>query len=535
MNGNERFREDGGAPALSREGDSHLGGRGDHELNRRALFANLRHELRTPLSAMLGYVEMLLEDVEDLGLADIVPDVERIRAEGKELLNLVNELLDPERLEGEELERDGEHFLFELCYRLRTPLNGVLGYAELLLETNAVTDCQDIGSHLMKIHGAATEFLLFVEQADGCHAKRPNTGEAVDKLSAGHALAEDALRSMRPSTGGMMHRPLEEAVVLVVDDYEMNREVVSSYLERCGSKVLAAADGEQALEVMDSQRVDLVLLDVMLPGLNGYSLLKQMKREKALRDIPVIMISALDEKESVLRCIEIGAEDYVIKPFDPALLRARLEACLDKRRTRDSELGEISRELDAKSHALADAAEKLESGCRRIEALEEEAQRMDALIQREARKGRQVSVRDILPIWGFGLILSLLFNAANPSGVPLVPECWSHPVPLTMSAEVARFKLEAREAVFVDARPAAYHQRGHIPGSLNIPLPLFEFVYVMKLAGLESEKEIIVYGRDFSRLHDRDVAVKLQSRGHTNVYVLEDFTSWKERGYPIEQ
>ena len=114
MNGNERIRENGRAPGFSRERDAPLCGQGDHELNTRAVFANLRHELRTPLSAMLGYAEMLLEDAEDQGLADIIPDAERIRTEGKQLLKLVNEFLDPDRLEGEEIERQGEHFLSEL-------------------------------------------------------------------------------------------------------------------------------------------------------------------------------------------------------------------------------------------------------------------------------------------------------------------------------------------------------------------------------------------------------------------------------------
>jgi DNA-binding response OmpR family regulator/rhodanese-related sulfurtransferase len=534
MNENERTREDGKAAKPFQEGDAPWRGTGDLDPTRRAFFVNLRHELRTPLSAILGYSEMLLEDAEELGLVDMIPDAGRIQAGGRQLLKLVNEFLDPERLDAGDVEREGERFLSEVCYRLRTPLNGVLGYTELLLETAEELDCQGVKSHLRKLHGAAAEFLAFVEQADGFPGNGRMAGGAEEKLSSGHALAEDVVNTMRASTGARTPGLLEKAVILVVDDYEMNREVLSNYLERCGCTVVVAEDGLEALYAMEAHEVDLVLLDIMLPGMNGYSLLKQMKRERSLRDIPVIMISALDERDSVLRCIEIGAEDYVIKPFEPDLLRARVEACLEKKKAHDSEVRELSRELDGKSHALEDAAEELEAGFRKIEVLEEKAQRMKSAIEREAERSRRVSVIDILLILGFGLVLSLLFNAANPGGVPLVPESWSYPIPPTAATEDARQKLDGQGAVFVDARPAAYYERGHIPGALNVTLPLFEFVYLMKFARLDPGKEIIVYGRDFSRLHDRDVALKFQSRGHTDVKVLDDFSTWKERGYPIE-
>ena len=88
---------------------------------------------------------------------------------------------------------------------------------------------------------------------------------------------------------------------------------------------------------------DLVLLDILMPDINGYQVLEQMKSDPELRHIPVIMISALDEIDSVVRCIEIGAEDYLSKPFDPVLLKARLGASLEKKRLRDREVVYLSR------------------------------------------------------------------------------------------------------------------------------------------------------------------------------------------------
>lgn len=125
--------------------------------------------------------------------------------------------------------------------------------------------------------------------------------------------------------------------VLVVDDNEMNRDLLSRRLQRQGHTVVVAANGVQAMEKVRSHPFDVVLLDIMMPELNGYEVLEQLKADPALRHIPVIMISALDDIESVVRCIELGAEDYLFKPFNPTLLGARIRACLEKKHLRDQE------------------------------------------------------------------------------------------------------------------------------------------------------------------------------------------------------
>ena len=124
--------------------------------------------------------------------------------------------------------------------------------------------------------------------------------------------------------------------LLLVDDNEDNRYTLTRRLQREGyTNLTAAIDGQQALEFLGARRFDLVLLDVMMPGLNGYEVLERMRADDRLRHIPVIMISALDEIESVIRCIALGAEDYLSKPFNPTLLRARVGASLEKKRLRD--------------------------------------------------------------------------------------------------------------------------------------------------------------------------------------------------------
>ncbi|HEY1365436.1 MAG TPA: response regulator [Xanthobacteraceae bacterium] len=136
-----------------------------------------------------------------------------------------------------------------------------------------------------------------------------------------------------------------EPALLVVDDVEDNRFALSRRLARLGYlNVTTAADGRQALDLLASRPFDLVLLDIMMPNVNGYEVLAQMKASGNLRHIPVIMISAVDEIDSVVRCIELGAEDYLPKPFNPTLLRARVGACLERKRLFD-EVGARTREL----------------------------------------------------------------------------------------------------------------------------------------------------------------------------------------------
>jgi adenylate cyclase len=127
------------------------------------------------------------------------------------------------------------------------------------------------------------------------------------------------------------------ASILVVDDDAINRMLLTRVLEREGHRVATAEDGVRALEAVRIEPFDIVLLDVLMPELDGFSVLEHIKSDSALQHLPVIMISAIDEIDSVVRCIEMGAEDYLPKPFDPVLLRARINAGLAKKRLHELE------------------------------------------------------------------------------------------------------------------------------------------------------------------------------------------------------
>jgi adenylate cyclase len=130
---------------------------------------------------------------------------------------------------------------------------------------------------------------------------------------------------------------------LVVDDEDFNRGLLVRHLKREGyENIVEASDGRQALEAMRKSEFDLVLSDIQMPEMDGYELLKALKGDMRLRNIPVVMISAVDQIDSIVKCIELGAEDYLPKPFNPVLLRARVGASLEKKKLRDKEKSHLN-------------------------------------------------------------------------------------------------------------------------------------------------------------------------------------------------
>jgi two-component system, cell cycle response regulator len=164
------------------------------------------------------------------------------------------------------------------------------------------------------------------------------------------------------------------ASILVVDDDRINRMVLCRDLEREGHRVTAVEGGGEALEALRAEPFDVVLLDVLMPELDGFETLAEIERDEKLRHVPVIMVSALEDIESVVRCIELGAADYLPKPFDPVLLRARINGCLTKKRLHDLELEYIEQ-----VGYVVEAATAVENGTFAADSLDAVARRDDAL------------------------------------------------------------------------------------------------------------------------------------------------------------
>lgn len=306
---------------------------GSSGLERRARLADIRQQLAAPVAAVLGYGEILLEEAGKHGPSQIIPDLSRIVEAAGKLEALINSLLGQETAEALFAGQGEADAQKKLRHDLRTPLNAIIGYGEMLQE-----DLEDIGED------------RFSSDLTAMLAEAGNLLRNIDGIVDFSRSRKKAQGATGPN-GGMFSelaaslRPVETAAtddaaaghILVVDDLESNRAVLSRRLVRAGHTVVAADSGMSALDLMHREEFDLVLLDLMMPDMNGYEALARIKSDEKLYQVPVIMISALDEMDSVARCIEAGAEDYLPKPFNPVLLKARIQACLDKKRWRDRE------------------------------------------------------------------------------------------------------------------------------------------------------------------------------------------------------
>lgn len=317
-----------GDPAAASSGNGSSGGPSapDPERVRRATLAHLRHELRTPINGIIGYAEMLLEDVEEEAFTG---DLERIRAGGGKLLSLIDQVLGDHAGKNGSLEL--ESYAREIRAGLRTPVTSVVGYAEILLETAQEEGREDLVPDLKRIHSAAHRLL----ELSGDIVGLATAGERAPGLEASEAshLTRTVLSKIQPVGA----REDGEGRLLVVDDNADNLDLLSRQLARQGYIVLTASDGQEALELLETKTVDLILLDVIMPRLDGVETLKRLKSTEKLQEIPVLMLSSLDEVDGALRCIELGAEDYLSKPVKPAVLEARITANLELFRMRERE------------------------------------------------------------------------------------------------------------------------------------------------------------------------------------------------------
>jgi two-component system sensor histidine kinase/response regulator len=221
--------------------------------------SGLIHDLRAPLNQIIGYSELLTEQAEELGQSALVPDLQKVRAAGRQLLDLIEDSFQP-------------------------------------------------------IDGKATVDIPL---------------QRISHVSERSVNGDVSVNSVSGS---------EKRKMLVVDDIEANRDLLSRRLERLGFSAESAENGRQAIEMLRDRPFDLVLLDIMMPEMDGYEVLLMMKSDEQLKHIPVIMISALTDIDSVVRCIQMGAEDYLHKPFNPTLLKARIGACLGKKLAHDREI-----------------------------------------------------------------------------------------------------------------------------------------------------------------------------------------------------
>ena len=317
-------------------------------------FSRIRHDLRTPVNHILGYAEMLLED--DTLPSDFREDMQRIHAGGRQLLALIKDYFDDEHFARK---RPDRHRMY---HELRTPVNHITGYTELLVELAADRDLPHLHPDLEKIRHAAILWLALMEE----YLLTP----AAPRHETAPVALPPGIRYVVPDARDETVAASLRGTLLVVDDDGDNRDMLARRLTRMGHTVESAASGAEALQKLRARRFDAVLLDLVMPGLDGYQVLSRIKSDPALAEVRVIMLSALDQDQGVARCIEAGADDFIAKPFNSVFLRARLSASLEKKAGRDRErqyLEEIQAEREKSERLLLNilprsVADRLKSG-----------------------------------------------------------------------------------------------------------------------------------------------------------------------------
>jgi DNA-binding response OmpR family regulator len=274
------------------------------DLAKTEFITDLRRELEAPSRQMIDYIKSLQNQAEDLALVDLIPDLQRTEMAGQRLLESIADDQDFSI-------RANKVKIAHLRHELRTSLNALLGYSEILLEAAEDRKIPDFVSDLQKIHGSAIHLL--------------------DLVSDDIELSD----GVWPSLEAEQTQP---GSLLIVDDNDINRARLARRLRRYGYMVAEAGSGHQALEMAGAGDFDLILLDVVMAGMDGYEVLNRLNDDDVLRHVPVIMLSARDEIAGVVRGIEMGAEDYLTKPWNPVFLKARIDASLEKKRLRDQDV-----------------------------------------------------------------------------------------------------------------------------------------------------------------------------------------------------
>ena len=308
---------------------------------RNGWLSRLRHDLRTPLNGVIGYSEMLLEDAVEELPGRFSDELRGVLEGGKQLLATLAELLPPASSVAGDL-AEPEQVGRRLQQSLRPPMATVRGRVSWLEAEAGSLGRPEMLADLAKIRLALERLERMVDQSATASGPTPLPASA-PPAAPGSGLAEGREPGPASPLGAAARGAEASARILVVDDLEMNRDVLSRRLRRDGHQVCVASSGTEALRMLRRESFDIVLLDLMMPDMDGDEVLLAMKADLGLRDVPVVMLSALDDMSAVIRCIEIGADDYLPKPFDPVLLRARIGAGLERSRWRAREVEYLQR------------------------------------------------------------------------------------------------------------------------------------------------------------------------------------------------
>lgn len=272
-------------------------------------------------------------------------------------------------VEGSELSRS-DNLLRLLRHDLSNHINQIIGFSELVSEELADSDSVDIDllDSLEKVHSAASSIQdlvrdkLTLEGLSITLGHKLNLEEVPPKTISN--LCDESLKIIQESSHILKRKnqftDQTKKKILIVDDEPQNRQLLMSRLSREGFIIQMAEDGEDAIAKTSFETFDLILLDILMPKMDGFQTLLHLKRSERTSHIPVIMISALDDLSMVVPCIEAGAEDYLSKPFNRVLLSARITSSLERKQRHDEEVV-IYERLKSSKHSLQSTLQRVYS------------------------------------------------------------------------------------------------------------------------------------------------------------------------------
>ena len=325
--------------------------------NNNFLYKKFKHDLKNPINAMIGYSEYILEEIDSDEYIIHITDINSISKTCKFINDKIEQLLIINNSDNESLDVDN------LQFELRSLLCSVIGLIEIINDkTEETNEENEFNDCVNKIYLSCKSMLVIVENIK-TYIK---IDKSIDKINGLESLPQHDYKLKHERIDTIQYK----GKILIIDDDPLNSELMDKILSKLNHDITTANNAKDALKEIRSSKFDLVLLDIIMPDVNGIELLQKIKKNNDYYETPIIMLSALDDLNSIVDCINLGAADYITKPIDKVLLQARINNCLERKEYRDKEKKSLNKikEEEKKNNDLllnimpASIAERLKSG-----------------------------------------------------------------------------------------------------------------------------------------------------------------------------
>jgi|GEM_PF-222411 adenylate cyclase len=329
-----------------------------------------RDEILVAIEAVTQTSGLLLEQTDDPSLQvpeQVRRDLETVYDSSRELYRFIREVLEsPERYTDDAADTESGDSLRTLRHDLRNRLNVIHGPCQFMLMEELPQESrgqrefqQTFLSDVTSIRDYANQAVNRLNELSGMEGE---LGDVRNQESLRDEVSQTQSELKLKEPVRIRDKPVEPARILVVDDNELNRKMLARFMEHMGHLSEFASDGHEALEKIQSTDFDLVLLDILMPRMNGIEVLHELNNQGLLRHLPVLVLSGLDSSDEIIQCIELGAEDFLSRPINLTLLKARVNACLEKKRLREREFSqffprEIARQVALRPEMLDEGRE----------------------------------------------------------------------------------------------------------------------------------------------------------------------------------